>query len=207
MTNITKTTPRMVVTVRFMQADRNGAGNGYDYFDETGVMPGGYALVAAGADETIKIVQVVDRFELSGVSGVKAGRSVIADVTEPLKAYFASIDLRLERARALKRLDQIDKRYKSVERYERLAVVDPEAAELLKMLKDTQGKVLDEQLDMGEVEEMAVRNKRRGGSKILADDELMTPREVMNRALRGENERDLQREQMRGIMDMPRVRY
>ena len=169
MTNITKTTPRMVVTVRFMQADRNGAGSGYDYFDETGVLPGGYALVAAGADETIKLVQVVDRFELSGASGGKAGRSVIADVTEPLKAYFASIDLRLERARALKRLDQIDKRYKSVERYERLAVVDPEAAELLKMLKDTQGKVLDEQLDMGEVEEMAARNKRRGASFTVED--------------------------------------
>lgn len=159
MNDVAKQATRMVVSVRYLGANRNELSNNYDYFDQLGVMPGDYVLVAAGHEETIKIALVVDRFELPK-SGSLAGRSVIANVNEPLAAYFKAIDLRAERAAALKRLEQIDKRHKSVERYERLAEVDPEAAELLAMLKATQGQVLDEYVP--DTEELTARAKRKG---------------------------------------------
>ncbi len=163
--------PVRLAQVRYMNG-REPDAQSYDYYDRVGVAKGDYVLVPVGTDDRLVLGVVYRVFDFDEVRRAhKAVRDIAGIVTDVVRSYFDRLDLRNERAKALQRLEELEKRQTQIERFSKLAETDPEAAALVKLLKETQGLVVDEvapetKVPKARLEHLKPPSKRKGNAGL-----------------------------------------
>ena len=165
--------PVRLAQVRYMNS-RYPDDQSYDYYDRVGVAKGDYVLVPVGTDDRLVLGVVHRVFDFDEVRRAHmAKRDIAGIVTDVVQGYFDRLDVRAERAKTLQRLEELEKRQTQIERFSKLAETDPEAAALVKLLKETQGLVVDEvapetKVPKARLQHLKPPSKRKGNAGLGA---------------------------------------